>query len=229
MFSYQGSFLLFFSSDSFYILSKAFLFVKNFFNFFQSYLVAFQQQAYLYYHKLFYLSRIFSILFLCRFSRISLNSLSFSFSLVKNFFILFRHFSVVFQLVKIPFLNSVLNKRRRRDLNPRAATNDLLPFQGSPFSQLGYFSKNGEGGIRTHAPFRTNGFQDRLVMTTSIPLHIYNSENRLIELPLCNVRYDITCTFPMSSTLFYIFTDFFCFFSIIAERIFLLNCFFYFI
>ena len=27
-----------------------------------------------------------------------------------------------------------------------------------------------EGGIRTHAPFRTNGFQDRLVMTTSIPL-----------------------------------------------------------
>ena len=25
------------------------------------------------------------------------------------------------------------------------------------------------GGIRTHAPLRTNGFQDRLVMTTSIP------------------------------------------------------------
>ena len=33
--------------------------------------------------------------------------------------------------------------RRRRDLNPRAATNDLLPFQGSPFSQLGYFSMRG--------------------------------------------------------------------------------------
>ncbi len=61
-------------------------------------------------------------------------------------------------------------------MNPRAAINDLLPFQGSPFGQLGYFSKlidvNGEGGIRTHAPLRTNGFQDRLVMTTSIPLHI---------------------------------------------------------
>ena len=28
-------------------------------------------------------------------------------------------------------------ERRRRDLNPRAATNDLLPFQGSPFSHLG--------------------------------------------------------------------------------------------
>ena len=28
-------------------------------------------------------------------------------------------------------------ERRRRDLNPRAATNDLLPFQGSPFNLLG--------------------------------------------------------------------------------------------
>ena len=30
---------------------------------------------------------------------------------------------------------------RRRDLNPRAAINDLHPFQGCPFGQLGYFSK----------------------------------------------------------------------------------------
>ena len=29
------------------------------------------------------------------------------------------------------------SKRRKRDLNPRAAINDLLPFQGSPFSRLG--------------------------------------------------------------------------------------------
>ena len=112
-------------------------------------------------------------------------------------------------------------------MTPRAAINDLLPFQGSPFGQLGYFSKrprfvtcisqitishfralyqvltflskslvhyialsiylsstffkffnffsnltSGESGIRTHAPLRTNGFQDRLVMTTSISLHI---------------------------------------------------------
>ena len=49
--------------------------------------------------------------------------LSNSFAFVKNFFQLF--FKV---------------ERRRRDLNPRAAINDLLPFQGSPFSQLGYFS-----------------------------------------------------------------------------------------
>ena len=108
------------------------------------------------------------------------------------------------------FFNPQNSKRRRRDLNPRAAINDLLPFQGSPFGQLGYFSKlpqmlssvyqkryllyniffhfvkhyfnffykfficltNGESGIRTHAPLRTNGFQDRLVMTTSIPLQL---------------------------------------------------------
>ena len=31
--------------------------------------------------------------------------------------------------------------------------------------------RSGESGIRTHAPLRTNGFQDRLVMTTSISLH----------------------------------------------------------
>ena len=114
---------------------------------------------------------------------------------------------------------SFKTQRSRRDLNPRAAINDLLPFQGSPFGQLGYFSKlpynnlfflfdssavrklcyyialflfcqalfssflfyfftrfcltSGESGIRTHAPLRTNGFQDRLVMTTSISLRIY--------------------------------------------------------
>ena len=44
--------------------------------------------------------------------------------------------------VKNFFLLSFFKKeRRRRDLNPRAAINDLLPFQGSPFGQLGYFSK----------------------------------------------------------------------------------------
>ena len=36
----------------------------------------------------------------------------------------------------------VLFERRRRDLNPCAAINDLLPFQGSPFGQLGYFSES---------------------------------------------------------------------------------------
>ena len=71
-------------------------------------------------------------------------------------------------------------------MNPRAATNDLLPFQGSPFGQLGYFSiKNGEGGIRTHAPLRTNGFQDRLVMTTSIPLRVLVSNQCRNNITIC--------------------------------------------
>ena len=33
------------------------------------------------------------------------------------------------------------------------------------------FSVGAEGGIRTHVGVNPNGFQDRLVMTTSIPLH----------------------------------------------------------
>ena len=141
-----------------------------------------------------------------------------------NLTYLFMFVNNFFNLFKKSLWSSF--KRRRRDLNPRAAINDLLPFQGSPFGQLGYFSKrprfvicisqitishfralyqvltflskslvhyialsiylsstffkffnflnltSGESGIRTHAPLRTNGFQDRLVMTTSISLHM---------------------------------------------------------
>ena len=43
--------------------------------------------------------------------------------------------------LELSFQTVILDERRRRDLNPRAAINDLLPFQGSPFGQLGYFSK----------------------------------------------------------------------------------------
>ena len=39
------------------------------------------------------------------------------------------------------FLKIFSSERRRRDLNPRAAVNDLHPFQGCPFGQLGYFSE----------------------------------------------------------------------------------------
>ena len=35
-----------------------------------------------------------------------------------------------------------------------------------------YGPSGGAGGIRTHVPLRTNGFQDRLVMTSSIPLRM---------------------------------------------------------
>ncbi len=69
--------------------------------------------------------------------------------------------------------------RRKRDLNPRDRFQPYSLSRGAP-SPLGYFSKKvnikkigGEGGIRTHVPVKANGFQDRLVMTTSIPLHNY--------------------------------------------------------
>ena len=44
-------------------------------------------------------------------------------------------------------------------------TNKKAPAIASAFLGAG-------SGIRTHAPLRANGFQDRLVMTTSISLHI---------------------------------------------------------
>ena len=143
-------------------------------------------------------------------------------------------------------------QRRRRDLTPRAATNDLLPFQGSPFGQLGYFSKvsasyvrysfsssslslylsnfsvvilhlqgkqkevhsvvnfpSGEGGIRTHAPSRTNGFQDRLVMTTSIPLQTSCSSYRLNCLVCSRDNVYSSITLSVMSTLFSHFFYFF--------------------
>ena len=109
-------------------------------------------------------------------------------------------------------------KRRRRDLNPRAAINDLHPFQGCPFSLLGTSPRlnfnsylinnihycNGEGGIRTHAPLRTNGFQDRLVMTTSIPLHI------------CFYRTHLSSTKQILSNIFLSVNTFFYFFQNMA-------------
>ena len=57
---------------------------------------------------------------------------------VKNFFISFK------QNLAIPacIRSRRRPERRRRDLNPRAAVNDLHPFQGCPFGQLGYFSRS---------------------------------------------------------------------------------------
>ena len=43
--------------------------------------------------------------------------------------------------------------RRRRDLNPRAAINDLLPFQGSPFSLLGISPKRPKNNIHELSNF----------------------------------------------------------------------------
>ena len=47
--------------------------------------------------------------------------------------------------------------------------------------QISSMVSDAEGGIRTHAPSRTNGFQDRLVMTTSIPLRIFWAYSNIIS------------------------------------------------
>ena len=107
----------------------------------------------------------------------------------------------------LTFLIPPGTERRRRDLNPRAAINDLHPFQGCPFSLLGtspnsltvksIFCYNpdsriqsGEDGIRTHAPVKTNGFQDRPVMTASVPLQLFAlfSARFILSLFLFNVN-----------------------------------------
>ena len=84
MFSYQGSlFVSFFSSDSFYILSKAFVFVKNFFIFlslFSSFPLPSHATAYLGYH----FQNSLSTTFLIYFSIISLIFKSSSFLPIKN-------------------------------------------------------------------------------------------------------------------------------------------------
>ena len=53
--------------------------------------------------------------------------------------LLFKEFSglVILFNYQGSFVFFLKNKRRSRDLNPGAATNDLLPFQGSPFNHLG--------------------------------------------------------------------------------------------
>ena len=83
-------------------------------------------------------------------------------------------------LSHVCFASSAINgdhQRRRRDLNPRAAINDLLPFQGSPFSHLGtspaefikciqfieLLLETEKVGFEPTAPFGVTGFQDRLL------------------------------------------------------------------
>ena len=146
------------------------------------------------------------------------------------------YFITSFSMCQVLFSSFFKPERRRRDLNPRAAINDLLPFQGSPFGQLGYFSKlpyaiashffqkrfilyrvvfrlsrtflfifilnSGESGIRTHAPLRTNGFQDRLVMTTSISLHVHFS---VFDVSLPDARCILSSNLFTVNTNFYIF------------------------
>ena len=76
-------------------------------------------------------------------------------------------------------------------MNPRAAINDLLPFQGSPFSHLGtspaefikciqfieLLLETEKVGFEPTAPFGVTGFQDRLLKPLGhLSLLISNSE-----------------------------------------------------
>ena len=81
------------------------------------------------------LSALKSLLF-CPASKLAFQK-SIDFMVLKFFQNLQGRFTV--QLSRCSGLSS---ERRRRDLNPRAAVNDLHPFQGCPFGQLGYFSRN---------------------------------------------------------------------------------------
>ena len=88
---------------------------------------------------------------------------------------LVKHF---FEFLEILFCTcEVINRRRNRDLNPGAAINDLLPFQGSPFNLLGtspkklknYFticielgSSTERVGFEPTRPCGITGFQDQL-------------------------------------------------------------------
>ena len=78
------------------------------------------------------------------------------------------HLSTIFsKFFKKIFLKQ-FHERRRGDLNPRAAVNDLHPFQGCPFGQLGYFSmparissvlQNNQSGIQTNYEAERVGFE----------------------------------------------------------------------
>ena len=101
---------------------------------------------------------IFLFLFLC----LSVTS----FWAVTNYY-----YTLYLSLVK-HFLKTFLffKKRRRWDLNPRAATNDLPAFQASPFNHLGT-SPNAlhkidmaeRVGFEPTAPCGVTGFQDQLL------------------------------------------------------------------
>ena len=97
------------------------------------------EAAFVLYLSRYRLSRIFLIIFLLFFSTFLFSRLR---QLVNNI-MWFRICQQVFTIFFKNFFDSISpqnHERRRGDLNPRAAVNDLHPFQGCPFGQLGYFS-----------------------------------------------------------------------------------------
>ena len=166
--------------------------------------------ARLYYHNLSYLSTTFLFLFF--------QTVVFLIALI------YYHISLASVNTFLKFLLRISKSGERgiRTLAPLLTTYSLsrrapsanlgisprCPFQQKNYQVIDSFS-NAEGGIRTHAPSRTNGFQDRLVMTTSIPLHnlficvchLFTSATRCIL-----AHYIFNCQHLFSLFLFFIFT-----------------------
>ena len=124
-------FLICFISDNFYILSLLKKFVNNFFYFFESF-----------FEGCFSAALGANTGSPCRFKVFAAvisaanTNISYLFRPVNKFFLIFLHFSYLSAIPK-KMEAFPASKRRKRDLNPRAAINDLLPFQGSPFGLLG--------------------------------------------------------------------------------------------
>ncbi len=147
LFNYQGS-LLFVLESARLLYHAEFCLSRTFFYFFHSFecFVLFQQLVYSITSSL-ACQELFHFLF----SSFIPMLLSLANQLINNIIFIFncQHFSTSFSTFLFQHYSSrnpihmiySFEKRRRRDSNPRAAINDLLPFQGSPFGQLGYFSK----------------------------------------------------------------------------------------
>ena len=72
--------------------------------------------------------------------------------------------------------HAILANTEKEGFEPSRRFSRPTPFPGEPLRPAWVLlhgrnnDKYGEDGIRTHVPVKANGFQDRLVMTTSIPL-----------------------------------------------------------
>ena len=110
------------------------------------------------------------------------------------------YFTTFFTMCQVLFSSFFKLERRRRDLNPRAAINDLLPFQGSPFSLLGTSPNKltnkrysisipvdtaEKVGFEPTAPCGVTGFQDQLLKPLghlSIALSLHGRSHATIDI-----------------------------------------------
>ena len=128
------------------------------------------------------MSRFFCVLHCI--SADSFNRISSAFIFVNNFFSFFTHFfKITTYSVKLN-LTYILSALYLCKLPKRCY---FFYCQKNTIICMSDDCISGEDGIRTHAPVKTNGFQDRPVMTTSVPLHllICVEPSDLIILPLC--------------------------------------------